>query len=203
MFDLISGWIAAAGPLGVFALMVLENLFPPIPSELVMPLAGYKAAQGEMSMIAILIAGTLGSVIGALPWYWAGRWLGKDRLKAIARRYGIWLTIDEGDVDNAADWFTRNGKSAVFFGRMMPAVRTLISVPAGLASMPLSQFLLLTSLGSLIWTGLLALAGFILQSQYDRVQDWLDPVTTAILVVFVALYFVRLGRMFWHRRRRE
>ena len=201
MFDLITSWIAAAGPLGVFGLMLLENLFPPIPSELVVPLAGYKAAQGEMSMLAILIAGTAGSVIGALPWYWAGRWLGQARLKALTRRFGVWMTLDEADIDGAALWFDRYGKSAVFFGRMLPAVRTLISVPAGLVAMPMIPCLILTTFGSLIWTGLLAAAGFVLQSQYDHVQGWLDPVTTAIVVSFIALYALRLAQMLWRRGR--
>ena len=200
MFDLISGWIAAGGAFGVFALMVLENVFPPIPSELVMPLAGFQAAEGTLSLLAVLIAGIAGSVAGALPWYYAGRWIGRDRLRRLAERHGIWLTMSAADVDDAIAWFDRHGGKAVFLGRMVPGVRTLISVPAGLADMALGRFLVLTALGSAIWVGLLTAAGYLLRSQYERVGAWLDPVTTVIVIGIVGLYLFRLVRMLWHRR---
>ncbi len=200
MFDLISGWIAAGGALGVFALMLLENIFPPIPSELVMPLAGFKAAQGELSPVAVFLAGTLGTVAGALPWYYAGRLMGRERLIAWADRHGVWLTISAEDVQSAIGWFDRHGRAAVFFGRMVPGIRTLISVPAGLAHMPLGTFLVLTLVGSSVWIGALTAAGYLLRSQYNRVQGWLDPVTTAIVAGALGIYLWRLGREFWRRR---
>lgn len=200
MFDLISGWIAAAGAGGVFALMLLENVFPPIPSELVMPLAGFQVSEGRMSLIAVLIAGTAGAVVGALPWYYAGKLIGRDRLRRLTEQYGIWLTIDVEDFDGAIGWFERHGRPAVFFGRMVPGVRTLISVPAGISDMPLASFLAFTALGSALWTGLLMAAGYLLQSQYDRVQGWLDPVTTIIVIGIVGLYLFRLSRMLWRGR---
>ena len=201
MFDLISSWIAAGGALGVFGLMLLENVFPPIPSELVMPLAGFKAAQGELSLVAVLLAGTFGTLAGALPWYYAGRIMGRERLIAWAGRHGFWLTLSAEDVETAIDWFDRHGRAAVFFGRMVPGIRTLISVPAGLAAMPLGMFLVLTALGSAFWIGFLTAAGYVLRSQYDRVQAWLDPVTTAIIVGACGYYLWRLGRELWRRRR--
>ena len=201
MFDLISGWIAAGGALGVFALMVLENVFPPIPSELVMPLAGFQSAEGTLSLGAVLIAGIVGSVAGALPWYYAGRWIGRERLRHLAERHGVWLTMSAEDVDGAIAWFDRHGGKAVFLGRMVPGVRTLISVPAGLADMALGRFLVLTALGSAVWVGLLTAAGYLLKAQYERVGAWLDPITTVIVIGIVGLYLFRLVRMLWLRRR--
>ena len=201
MFDLISGWIATGGALGVFALMVLENVFPPIPSELVMPLAGFQSAEGTLSLGAVLIAGIVGSVAGALPWYYAGRWIGRERLRHLAERHGVWLTMSAEDVDGAIAWFDRHGGKAVFLGRMVPGVRTLISVPAGLADMALGRFLVLTALGSAVWIGLLTAAGYLLKAQYERVGAWLDPVTTVIVIGIVGLYLFRLVRMLWLRRR--
>ena len=201
MFDLISGWIAAGGALGVFALMVLENVFPPIPSELVMPLAGFQSAEGTLSLGAVLIAGIVGSVAGALPWYYAGRWIGRERLRHLAERHGVWLTMSAEDVDGAIAWFDRHGGKAVFLGRMVPGVRTLISVPAGLADMALGRFLVLTALGSAVWVGLLTAAGYLLKAQYERVGAWLDPVTTVIVIGIVGLYLFRLVRMLWLRRK--
>ncbi|WP_299653528.1 DedA family protein [uncultured Jannaschia sp.] len=200
MFDLISGWIATGGPWGVFALMVLENIFPPIPSELVMPLAGFQAAEGTLSLLAVLLAGIAGSVAGALPWFYAGRLVGRAQLRRLAERHGVWLTMEAGDVDATIAWFDRHGGKAVFLGRMVPGVRTLISVPAGLADMALIRFLILTALGSAVWVSLLTAAGYLLRSQYERIGAWLDPVTTAIVIGIVGLYLFRLIRMLLRRR---
>ncbi|MFQ6551793.1 DedA family protein [Aestuariibius insulae] len=201
MFDLISGWIEAGGALGVFGLMLLENVFPPIPSELVMPLAGFKAAQGQMSLWLVVLAGTAGATAGAYLWYWIGAAIGADRLRRIVQRHGLWLTISEQDINRALGWFDRHGEAAIFFGRMIPGVRTFISVPAGLAGMRRGRFLALTALGSLFWTALLTAAGYVLEAQYDLVKDWLNPVTTAVVGLLVAAYIWRLGRALWRRSR--
>ncbi|GAB6388754.1 DedA family protein [Stutzerimonas marianensis] len=194
MFDKIVEIVSAFGYIGVFLLMLLENIFPPIPSELIMPLAGFVAARGDLDFILVILAGTAGSVAGALPWYYAGAKLGKDRMKRLAERWGHWLTLSPEDVDKASDWFDRHGKAAVFFGRLIPAVRTLISVPAGIAGMSMTLFLIYSTLGSLIWTALLALAGFLLESQYQRVAQYLDPVSTGVVVLMLAYYLYRLIR---------
>lgn len=196
MFEWIVGIVDRAGYLGVFILMFAENIFPPIPSELIMPLAGFHCARGDMNPVGAVIAGTLGSVAGALPWYWAGRILGKPRIDRLVERHGAFLTIDPPDVDRAEAWLRRHGWSAVFFGRLAPLVRTVISLPAGIARMPLWGFLALTALGSAIWVAALTAAGYVLNSQYERVQHWLDPVTTAIIAGAVALYAFRLVRRF-------
>ncbi|MGR3500495.1 MAG: DedA family protein [Limimaricola soesokkakensis] len=201
MFDFITSWIAAGGAFAVAALMFLENVFPPIPSELVMPLAGYNAATGEARPVLTLIAGLIGSVAGAWIWYEIGRRLGRDRLMRLVDRYGRWLTLSCDDVERALGWFERHGAAAIFFGRMIPTVRTLISVPAGLQHMGLIKFLAYTTAGSLIWVGGLFGAGYLLEAQYERVQVWLNPVTNGVIAVIVALYLWRVFRGKGRRQR--
>jgi membrane protein DedA with SNARE-associated domain len=192
MFESIVQFMSESGYFGVFALMALENIFPPIPSEMIMPLAGFTAARGELNIVAVLIAGTAGSVIGTLPWYYAGRLYGKERLKSLASRHGRWLTVAPHDIENALSVFQRHGRKAVFFGRLVPAIRTLISVPAGIAKMPLVQYLLYSTAGSLVWTGLLTAAGYLLQSQYELVARYLDPVSKGVVAIIVAVYLYRV-----------
>ena len=159
MFEFITEFMQKSGYLGVFALMALENIFPPIPSELIMPFAGFVAARGDLNVVGVLLAGTAGSVAGALPWYYAGKVYGKERLEAFADKHARWMTVTHGDIDHAMDAFERHGKKVVLLGRLIPAIRTLISVPAGLAKMSMGQFLLFSTIGSLIWTGILTGAG--------------------------------------------
>lgn len=192
MFEWIVDILARAGYLGVALLMLAENLFPPIPSEFIMPLAGFVAARGDMSLVGVIAAGTLGSVLGALPWYWAGRRFGPERLKRLAGRHGRWLTISPIDVDRAHAWFDRRGRIGVLVGRLVPAVRTLISVPAGLAAMPIVPFLAYSTIGTVIWTTLLAAAGYLLQDQYEQVATYLDPVSKGVVGLIVLTYLYRL-----------
>lgn len=192
MFDFIVNFMAESGYIAVFTLMILENVFPPIPSELIMPLAGFTAARGDLNVVAVLIAGTAGSVIGALPWYYAGRYYGHARLKRLASRHGRWLTVSPDDIDKALKVFHRHGYAAVFFGRLIPAIRTLISIPAGITDMPLLKFFLYSTAGSLIWTGLLTAAGYLLEAQYTLVANYIDPVSKIIVGLIVAIYVWRL-----------
>ena len=200
MFDFISNLIATTGAFGVGVVMFLENVFPPIPSELVMPLAGFNAAKGEMSLVAIFLWGTLGSVLGAWLWYEVGRRLGLSRLQRFIDAYGVWLTLDRDDVDRAVAWFDRHDKAATFFGRMIPGVRTMISVPAGLAGMGLARFLTYTTAGSALWNTALIAAGYLLDANYDLVQAWLNPVTNVILGGLLLAYLWRVARQLWQRR---
>ncbi|MFG3502236.1 DedA family protein [Pseudomonas sp. NPDC047963] len=200
MFDKIVEIVSAFGYVGVFLLMLLENIFPPIPSELIMPLAGFVAARGDLNFIAVIVVGTAGSVVGALPWYYAGAKLGQARMKRFAERWGHWLTLSPEDVDKASEWFDRHGKGAVFFGRLIPAVRTLISVPAGIAGMSMTKFLIYSTLGSLIWTALLALAGYLLESQYEKVSEYMNPISTGVVVLMVLYYLYRLIRQRFGRK---
>lgn len=192
MFETIVDIVSQSGYLGIFMLMFIENVFPPIPSELIMPLAGFAASRGDLNLVLVIVYGTLGSIAGALPWYYAGALMGKERIKRMADRFGRWLTVSAADVDHAALWFERHGGRAVFFGRLIPAIRTLISVPAGITRMPLLPFLLYSTVGSLIWTGLLAVSGFMLEKQYTVVADYVDPVSKLVVILVIAIYFYRL-----------
>lgn len=197
----MSGWITSLmdslGAVGVGLLMLAENLFPPIPSELVMPLAGYSATRAAtapgLALVAVVLAGSAGSLLGAVLWYWVGARIGLDRLKAFSRRHGRWLTLTPDDIDRADAWFDRHGGRAVFAGRLVPTVRTFISVPAGASGMPFRRFLAYTAAGTLIWTALLACAGWLLQSGYTRVSAWIGPVSTAVLIAIAAVYLYRVA----------
>ena len=189
----VEGVVEATGVFGIALLMLVENVFPPIPSELIMPLAGYSAAQGHASIVLVILAGTIGSVAGAFFWYGIGRWIGEDRLKRFARRYGRWLTLTSDDVVMVDDWFDRHGHKAVLVGRLLPTVRTLISVPAGISEMRWPIFLLYSGIGTAIWTAFLALLGFWLGSEYKQVNAWLDPVSLAVLGLIVLCYLYRVA----------
>jgi membrane protein DedA with SNARE-associated domain len=192
MFEFITGFLEKSGYLGVFALMALENIFPPIPSEMIMPFAGFVVARGELNLAGVLLAGTAGSVAGALPWYYAARVYGCERLKRMAGRHARWLTVTADDIDKALAAFRKHGRKAVLFGRLVPAVRTLISVPAGLGNMSIGQFLLYSSIGSLAWSGLLTAGGFLLENKYQQVATYVDPVSKTVLGAMLAWYLYRV-----------
>ena len=177
--------------------MLLENVFPPIPSELIMPLAGFAAAKGTLNLVGVVAAGTAGSLAGALFWFWVGYSIGPDRLKTFSRRHGRWLTLHPSEIDSARAFFDRHQESALFFGRLIPTVRTLISVPAGVDRMPILTFLAWSVLGTALWTTLLAGAGYLLQGQYERVSDWLNPVSNVLFAALAIWYVSRVMR--FHR----
>ncbi|MGE0257235.1 MAG: DedA family protein [Alphaproteobacteria bacterium] len=192
MFDWIIGFIERTGYFGIAAMMLAENVFPPIPSELIMPLAGFTAARGELSIVGAVLVGSVGSVLGSTLWYFIGYWLGGERLRRVAARHGRWLTVTPDDIDAACAWFDRHGGKAVLIGRLVPAVRTLISVPAGIAKMPLLPFLVYSGIGTLVWTALLGAAGFYLETQYRLVGDLLDPVADVVIGILAVWYIYRV-----------
>lgn len=194
MFELITGFIDRLGYAGIGLLMFAENLFPPIPSEIVMPAAGFAAGQGQLSLVGVIVAGLAGSLAGALFWYGVGAAVGSDRLKLWAGRHGRWLTMKPRDVDRADRWFERHCGAAVLLGRLIPAVRTLISVPAGIFGMALPRFLMFSAIGSGVWTAALALAGHELRRNYGAVADYLGPVSNVIIAALLAIYVVRVVR---------
>ena len=184
--------IASTGYFGIVFLMFVENVFPPIPSEFIMPLAGFMAADDKFSLLGVIAAGTLGSVLGALPLYCLGATLGEDRLKRFAERHGRWLTLSPEDIDKANAWFDRHGAKAVLFCRLVPGIRSFISIPAGFNRMNLASFLFFTAIGASIWTSLLAYAGFILGTNFRQVGEYLDIATYIVFGVIIVLYFRRV-----------
>jgi membrane protein DedA with SNARE-associated domain len=169
-------------------------IFPPIPSELIMPLAGFSAAKGTLSFPGVVLAGTIGSRAGAYFWFLIGRWIGPKRLKQFAAKHGRWLTMHPDEVDQARAFFSRHQGLALFLGRLIPAIRSLISVPAGVNCIPISTFLLWSSLGTALWTFLLAGAGYLLESQYERVSEWLNPVSNVVIGGLAIWYVYRVIR---------
>ncbi|HEX9906285.1 MAG TPA: DedA family protein [Propylenella sp.] len=193
MASWIESVVQATGVLGIALLMFLENLFPPLPSELIMPLAGYVAAKGEANIVSVVLAGAAGSLAGAFFWYGLGRLVDHETVKRFADRYSRWLTLSRADVEKADDWFDRYGHWAVLFGRLIPTVRTLISIPAGLSEMPIGRFLLFSGIGTLVWTTLLASIGYGLGGEYRRIERWVDPISTGVLVLIAAIYLWRVA----------
>ncbi|MEF2073859.1 DedA family protein [Consotaella aegiceratis] len=201
METFVQSMMEQLGASGIALLMFLENIFPPMPSELIMPLAGYQAAQGTLSIVGVIVAGTIGSLLGVVPWYYAGRLLGERRLRGLAERHGRWLTLGADDVDATQRWFRRRGPLAVLFGRLVPTVRTLISVPAGVARLSMPAFLVFSAVGSAIWTSALALAGYALGRNYEAVADYVGPVSNVTLAVIVLAYAYRVATFDTERRR--
>ena len=188
---------------GIGLLMFAENLFPPIPSELIMPLAGFTVAQNKMSFVPAVLAGVIGTILGAFPWYYAGKLVGEQRLKGLADKYGKWITVSSQDIDKAQRWFTRYGNKAVFFGRLVPGVRTLISLPAGMSNMPLAPFILYSTLGTTLWVMVLTFLGYILGDNYKLVEKYLDPVSKIVLVVLIVAFIVWVVRKSQKARRKK
>lgn len=194
MFDWISSFLEGGGAWAIAALMLLENVFPPIPSELVMPLAGFNAARGGTPLWLTILSGTAGSLAGAWLWYLVGRAFGDKRLRRLIARHGRWLTMTPSELDRAQAWFERHGAAAVFFGRLVPTIRTLISIPAGIARMPTRRFLLFSALGSFLWCTFLALAGYWLEGSYEQVSEWLNPASMLIVLGLIGIYLWRVIR---------
>lgn len=192
MFDWITGLVQQGGYLGIAALMLAENLFPPIPSELIMPLAGFSAARGEMNLWLVILAGTVGSLLGAVFWFYVGKALGRARMTRWAASYGRWLTVSPAEIDRACEWFQRHGGKAVFLGRLVPAVRTLISVPAGIAAMPLPAMLFWSGLGTAIWSTFLTVTGYLLEGQYKALEGYLNPLSNVVVGLIVVIYVYRV-----------
>jgi len=178
-------FVESAGYVGVFLMVVLENVFPPIPSEAILPLAGFLAGEGRFWLPAVILAATMGAVAGALILYYAAYWFGEARLRWLIRKYGKWFAVSERDLDSANAWFDHHGYKAVFLCRMVPIVRSLVSLPAGLRRMNLVPFIAYTAIGSGLWNSLLIVAGWWLGDNWEDVShlvDYLDyPMYVAII----------------------
>ena len=193
MTDLILEAIGRAGYLGIFLLMALENIVPPIPSEVIMGLGGMAVARGDMALAPLILIGTAGTTAGNYFWYWLGRHIGYERLKPFVDRHGRWLTLDWPEVERLHRFFVRHGGWVIFVFRFMPAFRTIISLPAGMTRMPLPRFLLWTFAGSAIWNSILAGAGLFLGSRFEELQRYVGPLVIATFVVMIAGYLYRVA----------
>ncbi|MDQ4085451.1 MAG: DedA family protein [Actinomycetota bacterium] len=183
---------AMGGP-GAGIAIALENLFPPLPSEVILPLAGFTASRGDMSLTSAIVWTTLGSLAGALVLYALGAALGRHRMRAIAVRMPL---IKVADVDRAEAWFARHGTKAVFFGRMVPLFRSFISIPAGIERMGMPTFVLYTTLGSLIWNVIFVMSGYLLGENWHRVEGYADPLQKVVVVlVLVAVAWFVVNRL--------
>ena len=192
MTEWIIRLIEQTGYLGVAFLMFLETVFPPIPSEVIMSIAGVAAGQGKLSYGWVVAAGTAGAMLGNILWYLAARALGIIRLKPIIERWGRWITMNWAEVQRAERWFALHGTFFVFVGRLLPTVRSLVSVPAGLLKMRFRDFFIASTLGTAGWTALLAGAGYELGQNYGEIDKILGPASTAIMVVLAVGYFYRV-----------
>lgn len=190
--------IDQTGYVGIFLLMFLETVFPPIPSEVIMPIAGVRAAQGPLTLWGVIASGTAGAMLGNLFWYALARVIGIRRFRPFIERYGRWLTMDWPDVEKAERAFGRFGPWIVSLGRMLPTIRSVISIPAGLLSMRLKGFLIWSTIGTAAWTALLASAGWGLGQAFKDIEKVLGPLSTAIIALGVAAYIWR--QLTWRRR---
>ncbi|ELS30956.1 MULTISPECIES: DedA family protein [Pseudanabaena] len=195
MTEWITNTMNSLGYLGIGLLMFLENLFPPIPSELIMPLAGYTATlpNSTIQVIPAIAVGVVGTILGAIPWYYAGLLLGQQRLQILAGRYGKWIGISGDDIDKSVTWFQKHGSKAVLFGRLVPGIRTLISIPAGISKMPLVPFFLYSTIGTVGWVALLTYAGYFLGKNYALVEKYIDVITKVVVFGVLIAIAVFIG----------
>jgi membrane protein DedA with SNARE-associated domain len=203
MQEWITNTMNSLGYLGIGLLMFLENLFPPIPSELIMPLAGYTATfpNTQIQVIPAIAAGVIGTILGAIPWYYAGLILGQQRLQLLAGRYGKWIGISGDDIEKSVNWFQKHGAKAVLFGRLVPGIRTLISIPAGISKMPLVPFFLYSTIGTIVWVTLLTYAGYFLGKNYKLVEDYIDVITKVVVFGVLLAIASFIGYRLWKRSR--
>ncbi|MFC4118038.1 DedA family protein [Nonomuraea zeae] len=198
MTEWLVGLMESLGALGAGLAIALENLFPPLPSEVILPLAGFTASRGEMDLLDVLVFTTLGSVVGALALYWVGALLGRERTLAIAAKLPL---VKVSDIEKTEAWFLRHGRKTVFFGRMIPIFRSLISVPAGVERMPLLTFTLLTTAGSLIWNTIFVMAGYLLGENWAVVETYVGIGTNVIIGLVVLAVLVFVGMRLTERRK--
>lgn len=197
MIQWIAHLVGSFGYAGVALLMAIENVVLPLPSELIMPLAGFESAEGAMSLVGVIVAGSIGSVLGALPVYAAARGLGEERLTDFVDRHGRWLLLRRADMEKANDRFQRRGRLAVFLSQLLPGLRGLIAIPAGFARMNVVVFAIANFAGTLVWCAVLAWLGHLLGVNYARVDRYVAPASWIILgalLVWAAVWLLRRRR---------
>ncbi len=183
--------------------MFLENIIPPIPSEIIMPLGGFFVYQQKLNFYILVFWGLFGTIAGSLPWYYLGKLVNEKKLSNFLDKKGKYFGITSNDLDKSKIWFDKYGTLLVFWGRLVPGIRTLISVPAGMELMPLRKFLIWTTLGSLIWVFLLTYAGFIFGENYAIIQVYIDKtkiILKPILIIFFAYFFTKFIKRIFKRK---
>ncbi|HWK44956.1 MAG TPA: DedA family protein [Stellaceae bacterium] len=190
----IASLVAGFGYGGVFFLMFAETAILVVPAELIMPLAGFAAGRGQLTLVGIILAGVAGSTLGSIPWYYAGIRVGLPRARALAQRYSRWLTLHPDSIDRFVGWLDRWGGIAVMAGRVIPGVRTVASLVAGIVRLPIPSFIGFSALGATIWVGGLALAGYELGANYTDVAGWLEPASKLLVLLIVLGYAYRVIR---------
>ncbi|MCM3553664.1 DedA family protein [Janibacter melonis] len=200
LIDWVLSVMESVGGPGIALAIFLENVFPPVPSEVVLPLAGFTAANGEYTIVEAIAWATLGSVTGALLLYAIGAVVGMDRLRLVAQKMPL---VDVSDVDKTDVWFSKHGSKAVFFGRLIPGIRSLISIPAGVDRMPMGRFVLMTLAGSALWNTALVSAGYALGSRYHLVEQYIDPISKVVYALIIVTFLVWVGFLVRRSRRRS
>lgn len=195
----ITDFMEQFGYLGIMLMLAFENIFPPIPSEIILPFGGFMTTTSDMTIPGVLIAATVGSLLGAVVLYWIGRLLDVSRLEKIVERWGGWLRISAKDIRRADAWFDKYGYWTVLFCRMIPLVRSLISIPAGMSGMKFGHFMLFTTIGTLGWNTLLILLGAALGESWEDIAHYMDAYSNVVYVVLAAGILV-LGVLFFRRR---
>jgi membrane protein DedA with SNARE-associated domain len=190
VLDYAQSTVMTLGYPGLIGIIFLENVFPPIPSDVVLPLAGYTAATTPMSFIGALLATTAGSLLGAIALYGFGAWLGEDRVRRLARRYGRYLTFEEAELDRSLAWFRRHGSIVVMVARVVPVFRSLISIPAGMSGMPIGRFLVFSAIGAAAWNSSLISGGYLLGANWEQVVGWLEQYQMIMIAVNVSAFLV-------------
>jgi membrane protein DedA with SNARE-associated domain len=198
MSDWVIELIKQTGYVGVFLLMFLETVFPPVPSEVIMPIAGLSAARGDLTLWGVIVSGTAGAMFGNFFWYLLARVIGLGRFRPFIERHGRWLTLDWYDVEKAERLFGRFGGIVVGAGRMLPTVRSIVSIPAGLLHMRLKSFLIWSTVGTAGWSSALAVAGYLLGQQFSDVEKVIGPLSMAIIALIIAAYIWR--QLTWRSR---
>lgn len=200
MEEWISDWLSQYGYFGVFFLILIENIFPPIPSEVILTLGGFMTTTTTMTKLGIIIASTSGSVVGAALLYWIGSLLDVERLEKIVQKYGKILRLTIKDIHKADAWFDKYGVWAVFFGRLVPLVRSLISIPAGMSNMKFGLFLWFTTLGTLIWNTVLVSIGAAVGENWDEIVGYMDIYSN---IVYIILAIVGIAFLVWYFKKRD